>query len=519
MERLTEAEQRTLLGHIEKMIDLTRSGMSPDDAFVKTAAAVNLSPLLATRVAETFNKGLSVHKLKKTASATRAEDFALIDIPSCIEKLYNGKTAAPHERVKFPDMSGLGKQASQRVPIPAIPFKYPSYNSEFVSGVKAQIKEAGLSEQIQNEAGVAYEKAAKAAKDFAVQATCLSKEAYRKVAQNICNIYGERGRILVNIGFGERREDGLESFEKTAEWSMLPAEPIYMAAEKAIASALDAAGWQQKNMLAKKASLAGIFGGIAAATTNKALQSSGVTGSLQSDIPDGTNPFRNRAFTQAERELNAKTNFYKLLLSDKELQGMDHTKVLEAYNRVLGLYPELAESAAPLSDVLPMVKRVINTDFKMDPSELALYSDMRSKDLKTDITDAERREMAGAAVADKTYETVPDMLIEPKTDALETIAQGAGNVVKGFTTDAASAVTEASKPWETKEKTVNDPNNLKHLTTAIKSDTEQVAALRDLLKGKARNKADLRQQIDIRTQRIKDLSERYNKEVAKEIGK
>ena len=111
--KLDPTLERKIIRGIEKVIGMTRSGVSANEAFTKVANELQFSPEIIHRACEAFNKSKSVHVMTKSAAAQRANSFEIADPAAVVDSLFGGMQKAAQR--------GLGKTLPA-LKIPAMAF-------------------------------------------------------------------------------------------------------------------------------------------------------------------------------------------------------------------------------------------------------------------------------------------------------------------------------------------------------------------------------------------------------------
>jgi hypothetical protein len=98
METMSDAEQKRILGALERMIALTNAGIPPTDALHKVAEADRFPPQYVKRAAEAYNTSLTLARLKSAKGVEKAAEFPLADAAAVMERMWpsasHGKAAS-----------------------------------------------------------------------------------------------------------------------------------------------------------------------------------------------------------------------------------------------------------------------------------------------------------------------------------------------------------------------------------------------------------------------------------------
>ena len=96
MQTLSNAQEQQVIGLLERMVDLSNQGSSPDDALHKVATSASLNPNFVRRLAEVYNTSRMLAHFKTAAAENRADTFPIADAGSVLKKMYpqeNSKSA------------------------------------------------------------------------------------------------------------------------------------------------------------------------------------------------------------------------------------------------------------------------------------------------------------------------------------------------------------------------------------------------------------------------------------------
>jgi hypothetical protein len=408
MEALPKEEEKKLCSSIEDAIKLTKEeDLSPNEAIQKVAMRDGYGPELINRMAQTFNKTKSMWRLKEANQDERVKKFSIADSDEIINKIYGQqKVASATPIAKAPSVEGwasaiyddpkpLEKTASKREADTESGLSLLNSSASNMEPSKiTPLREADHTRGIFDKmAGQAMEKKAKATLEIerALGRACetmrtMSSGQMQKVAQHLVNGYPESGAKLVAL-LSHTMGKEIPGVEKTASHTIFPTKEPYIsignmytacqnhrAAETEIdslnkeAGALgDAAGKLLAYSAGKATSTAGHTPLVQAGASHNPLadyvNTSQRFSKSQKSLADSLSPSRyNR-----NKEINAKKNFYMSILYDKDLQDYNHSDLVVAYNDIVSMVPEAADSPALLRQLM---RKHMESAGQMDTFEL-----------------------------------------------------------------------------------------------------------------------------------------------------
>ena len=353
MNTLSPDGEKALVTAIEQSIRLTHDGLSPNDAITKVAQDNQFGPELIRRMAETFNKTLSVHKFKTAGvDDDRAQVFDLADAGAIIQNIYE-----PSEKIASAFSLPVGDFSEDVLSAPVMEKTARAVDPGTVERLTAQahIEQGHIRKGIQDQLRLESRKY-KLAFDTGLDDLCehcapLSPRAFQKTAQFIVNGYPTTGPNLLAIVVSRTTHE-LGDIEKTANAVVFPRlEPyltvsrIYAAAEKMAASELAQQTFDKEGE--------GFISSLAANTLanltpmSKAIGEAGVKKKYKSVEEELSPEYFNRM-----KSHDVKRTFTMLALYDDELQQYEFPDLIRAYNDAVQINPDAYRNPSILRNLM-----------------------------------------------------------------------------------------------------------------------------------------------------------------------
>jgi hypothetical protein len=354
-DKLDKTREQAVVTAIEKIIDRKRH--EPGDSLNKIAADVlgeidNMTPELARRACEAFNKSKSVYTLQKRATEDRAEDFELID-PEDVHKTMYGYHQKAASTLEMPARTSKDNIPELREKLKKVAFETTSAPEPISIGViereihRTSIRLERSVDRLRERVGMH-----KQASEDAIHRACqvmrrLHSKNLQKVARLAVNRYGDDGVRLVKL-LGAYLDKDLP-IEKTANAAILPLREPYTS----IAIAIDEARSFQKTntMLSKTAALADVPAG-AVRTTHKSYKklldpvvdfaTSPVYQELSKDVDAQSDEAFDASLRNQLQQLRATQTFVDIA-SDDFVKDYEIDDTMQAYNNVVGAMPDLLD--------------------------------------------------------------------------------------------------------------------------------------------------------------------------------
>lgn len=374
--------ERRLLRALDKAANLTNAGDDPDTSILKVAQEFKLSPPELCRVVETYNKARSVAFLKTAGQDERANDFPLADTQKIADRLYNTVTTINPAAESLTDEDKGVKDYAKRSDLPGDVEKLSKAAHE-VKGVERGMRPCpeSLWRDVLN-----HRSAREAARDFLKtkwrQSNQRAHDSMRKVAsycehaqpkeldkvaRNIVNAFGpaKGNAFIAFLNKNMLKPRMTANLEKTAHAVVFPLGEPYLS----IIKTADACAERDKARADMDAfekfaefdvSMADVMPQWTAAA--KLPEAKGQNDEVI-DMRTGLNP----EFAAHMKALKGLENFYKLYMSDKELQSYPLEDVLKNYNELSELTPELHDKAKWSGATL---RRAMAQGGRMDPFEV-----------------------------------------------------------------------------------------------------------------------------------------------------
>lgn len=93
MNELSHAQEMQIREALEQMVDLSNSGMSPNDSLFKVATERSIAPEFVKRIGEAFNNSLLLHHFRTSPPEKRADAFPLAVPAEVLDRMYPKDTA------------------------------------------------------------------------------------------------------------------------------------------------------------------------------------------------------------------------------------------------------------------------------------------------------------------------------------------------------------------------------------------------------------------------------------------
>jgi hypothetical protein len=368
--------ENRVIGAVERAIELTNQGQSPNDAIAKVAAEQQLGPELIGRMAEAFNKSKSVAYLKQASADDRPKAFELADTATIVARIYTPvqKTAAvqpPQADFSAADLKPLYavpfEKAAQSLQGETIPVHSAAARLEKFSSFCTKVREHTRQQTL-----IARHEFNEVLKEAVERAQTLSDQAFEKVAQLVVNGYPQTGRQLMQA-VAEYARKPLAPLQKTASCAVFPAKEPYLTIARVYAAAQKYARAKYvEQALEKQAAVGGnlfsSFLGAMAAT--QAAESGKRPEARALDVIDP------QVFNQL-KELEAREALTHLMLYDPDLKRYELPKLVGAYNRAVSMAPEAFKNPAILKS---MMVQDLETGGVKDPMTMRAEATM-AKDL------------------------------------------------------------------------------------------------------------------------------------------
>jgi len=378
MNTLSPDGEKALVTAIEQSIRLTHDGLSPNDAITKVAQDNQFGPELIRRMAETFNKTLSVHKFKTAGvDDDRAQVFDLADAGAIIQNIYE-----PSEKIASAFSLPVGDFSEDVLSTPVMEKTARAVDPGTVERLTAQahIEQGHIRKGIQDQLRLESRKY-KLAFDNGLDDLCehcapLSPRAFQKTAQFIVNGYPTTGPNLLAIVVSRTTHE-IGDMEKTANAVVFPRlEPyltvsrIYAAAEKMAAAEIAQRAFNKEGE--------GFVSSLAAnALANLVPVSEAVadlpgTAGLKkkpTDLEEGLSP----EYFNRMKSHDVKRTFTMLALYDDELKQYEFPELIKAYNEAVQINPDAYKSPPVVRNL--MIKNLQSVGVK-DPYEIKAELDI-----------------------------------------------------------------------------------------------------------------------------------------------
>ena len=381
----TQLENR-VVSAVERAIEYTNQGQSPNDAIFKVASDQKFGPEHIGRMVEAFNKSKSVAYLKQASEADRPKPFALADTAAIVARIY----APPLEKAAAALPPRLDFSAVDIGPLRAVPFeKAAKLRQETIpvhSALARLEKFASFCQKVREHTRqqtlIARHDFNNVLKEAVEQVEALSDPAFEKVAKTVVNGYPKSGPQLM-LAIADYARKPLPSLEKTASCAVFPAREPYLTIARVYAAAQKYAKARHVEAVLEKQAAAGsnlfsaFLGSMAAGMAGDAAKKP------EERALDVIDP---QVFNSI-KELEARETLTHLMLYDADLKRYDLPKLVGAYNRAVSIAPDSFKNPAVLKSM--MVQDLESGGVK-DPMTMRAEATM-SKDMEQAKLLAEQR--------------------------------------------------------------------------------------------------------------------------------
>ena len=223
MEKMSEREEKRIMGALERAVTMTNGGMNPNDALSKVAEAERFTAPVVQRMVEAYNVSKTLAHMKNASGPSRADSFPLADAEKVLRHIYPEHVEAPAEKAaavytpdeyKHPEKINFNKEAFERIPLPKqSPIPYP--RDPLIKDHKYFGKESGFvkrAEEAKREHRIQFYKLM----DLAKQAAQYFKDSYHtpfdEVESKIWKEYGQVGKSAMDLVY-----EFSNRYEKRAE--------------------------------------------------------------------------------------------------------------------------------------------------------------------------------------------------------------------------------------------------------------------------------------------------------------
>jgi hypothetical protein len=356
-DKLDKTREQAVVTAIEKIIDRRRH--EPGESLNKIAADVlgeinNMTPELARRACEAFNKSKSVYTLQKRATEDRAEDFELIDSEDVHKHMYgyHKKTASS---LHMPARTSKDNIPELREKLKKVAFDTTEAPEPISIGIlereinRTSIRLDRSVDRLKGRVGMH-----KQASEDAIHRACqvmrkLHNKPLHKVARLVVNRYGDDGVRLVKLMSAYIGKD--LPIEKTAAAAIFPLREPYTS----IAIAIDEAKSFNKSntMLSKTAAVGDKLTGAGQSVVGGSRRAVGklldpvldfakspVYQELSKDVDKEDDQAFDASLRNQLQQLRA-TQAFVDVASDDFVKDYEIDDTMQAYNNVVGAMPDL----------------------------------------------------------------------------------------------------------------------------------------------------------------------------------
>lgn len=368
MKKMSKTEEARMVDVIGTVMGKIAKGENPTEAVIKAAGEIGMSPGAAARICEACNKMLSIDRLAE-GGPDRAGEYPLADAQAVIARLGPAPDEAPRVVVIRKTASeGVPKHAGvvwhERSPEDLDRARYRDLLENKQKATRA-VKKA-MEEYVQED-DRAHREEMLAAEDYdglVAAAEKLDDPQALDLARYIQSVYGELGETLIKMLAESLGRELPETVGKEASAFVAPKGGIYARVDRFMERGARRLEALADRDLALKKAADGITDAVASIL-------SGAEKSFPKEDPveGGESPFSAEMVLRM-RNLALKDNFANMYLDDRFLLQYPPETVLDAYNKVMQLHPEISTRQNADALVTAMVKRVITSNNELDPLEI-----------------------------------------------------------------------------------------------------------------------------------------------------
>jgi len=354
MNPMSPQEENRFVGEIERAIQLTHEGLSPNDAITKIASESKYGPEHIQRIAQAFNKSKSVYKLKTASAEDRAESFDLADAREIIQKVYSEKEATVSEIIlPQTDFSKIFLAPTIEKTASATSFDDSGRNlgihrfSAASTVRNYQDVVQGIQDKLASKAAEARYNFNKSLDEVADHVVRMPEAKMRKVAQAVVNSYPGSGQKLLKV-IESKMNRPIPEVQKTASAAVFKTQEPYLSITKVYAHAEKIAKATQDIKAFHKQAEG--FGGsfIANAAANILADKVDKPDEKVKPLADTLDP---EAYNNL-KEIETQRMFMNLALYDKDLQNYGYQELVDAYNNSVSTVPDASKNSAVLKNLM-----------------------------------------------------------------------------------------------------------------------------------------------------------------------
>lgn len=370
MREMTKMDEAKMVNTINAVMNKVHGGADPTETIIIVANDQNMAPEAAARVCEACNKIMSIDRLSSSDQGVRTGQYPLADAGVVVKRL------TPCKDEEDDNMVVIKKTASDGVPElkGMTPVTYSKAEKAFLTrhsrkeaydeGVR-QFKVAA-EEYLEADNKVRQEEvgAEEDYKSLVELTQNLGNKDALDLARYVESTYGSLGKDLIQM-LSEAIDKPLpEPSAKEASAFASPGTSLYRAVDRFMEHGYNRLEHMMRRDMASKRAGDGLVGimkdvaGVGDVMNPKTLPSD-----------DTQSPF-SPSTSLKMRNMALKDGFANMYLDDKFLLQYPPETVLDAYNKVLQLHPELAMRTNADALITSIVKRIITSNNEIDPLEI-----------------------------------------------------------------------------------------------------------------------------------------------------
>jgi hypothetical protein len=358
---MQNSEQK-IISAIEKVISLTNTGVTSNDAIQKVAEAEGFSPGSIETMVAAFNKSKTVQMLKTANS----DDFDLADANIIINKIFKHTDTVEKVAMQFPkgDYSKVDLQEKVLLNKTASEDIKPTPKEALQSIDKyAQVHEA-TKRKLQDDVAKAQYDFNKAVESVLQTLAPMSTKELQKVANLVVSGYTEQGsgKKFMELCLNRLRKDEAIGLQKTASAVVFPVKEPYLSISKVfqyaqkLSTAKNSLVFFSKEAapytIAKDIGANVLTNALTAAVGNEPQTPDIIKQLLGSPKDEVVEELLDPEYYNKLKTLDAKRNLMELALYDKHLKKYDLPILVDAYNSVVELTPKAYKNKSLLKNLM-----------------------------------------------------------------------------------------------------------------------------------------------------------------------
>lgn len=373
MQKMSKLEESKMADTLLAVIDRVNAGENPNDVIVEIADREGYTGERAARLCEASNKLASIERLASRDERTRKASFPLADAEQVVSRLNAPpsvkKASAPLRKTGDVGIARVDHAPSFKLSDEELLYtrriEVANKIAEEVSLSKTSIQEYEQTGQRAAEEAIGAEEGLKS---LVSEAGRLGSDDAAELARYIQATYGEQGKELIKLLNSLLEQDLPQpTVKEAAAYVASPDTPCVREVDRFMGHVHNHVESLANRALAAKEAVDPLAwaGAIMGATIKMDKQES-----EEPPVNPMKNPFKREVFSRMKRA-ELKDTFANMYLDDKFLLSYPPETVLDAYNKVMQLYPGLARRQNSDALITSAVKKIITSNSEIDPLEIS----------------------------------------------------------------------------------------------------------------------------------------------------